>query len=138
MPVVWRILYVLNHLVEDHSLDIRNFDLATLYNLRTHNSSRFVLQLIRKDVYPVLKATKNEDSWKNNFFFVRKESIPGGPDLPPRWPTKGRIRSLGQNIHKFILTNIMIFILQLCFLKSLPLRLILYREFKLSSHSCQG
>jgi hypothetical protein len=77
MSVVWRILHVLNHLVEDLGLDIRIFDLATLYNLRTYGSSRYVLQLIRKDVCPVLKATKNEDSWKNKFFFVRRESIPG-------------------------------------------------------------
>jgi hypothetical protein len=95
MPVVWRILHVLNHLVEDLGLDIRVSDLATLYNLRTHGSSRFVLQLIRKEVCPVFKTTKNEDAWKNKFFFVKRASIPGGPDLPMKWPTKGRVRNPG-------------------------------------------
>jgi hypothetical protein len=91
MPVIWRILFVLSNLDETHRIDIRASDLATVFNLRTHGSSRFVLQLIQKDVSPVLKATKNENSWKKKFFFVNRNTIPGGSDLPLKWVTRGRI-----------------------------------------------
>jgi hypothetical protein len=91
MPVVWRILSVLNRLVETRGLKLEISDLATVYNLRTHGSYRFVLQAIKKSQCPIQGFTKNGTAWKRRFFFVKRDSIPGGNDLPLRWVEKGRI-----------------------------------------------
>ncbi|MFS8018170.1 hypothetical protein Hanom_Chr15g01388971 [Helianthus anomalus] len=45
----------------------------------------------------------NEDQWQRKFFFVKKDSINKGFDLPVRWLTSGRISGF-RDIPKYILT----------------------------------
>ncbi|KAF5782990.1 hypothetical protein HanXRQr2_Chr11g0502691 [Helianthus annuus] len=34
-----------------------------------------------------MKVTKNDANWKRRFFFVRRDSLPNGNDLPKEWAT---------------------------------------------------
>ncbi|KAL8255338.1 hypothetical protein R6Q59_033559 [Mikania micrantha] len=63
-------------------------EIALMYQLRTHGSSRFALQ--RRSGAPVLVpgVTLNEDEWRNRFFFVKRSSIPDGELLPLKWVEK--------------------------------------------------
>ncbi|KAJ0785724.1 hypothetical protein HanOQP8_Chr02g0046511 [Helianthus annuus] len=37
--------------------------------------------------HPIFKVTKNDTNWKRHFFFVRRDTIPDGKDLPKEWAT---------------------------------------------------
>ena len=90
MPVIWRTLYsihILNH-SKNMSLDVA--DIATMYDLQTFGSSRFVLKIKAGQTHLVLKTRHNDKTWKGRFFFVKRSSIPHGIDLPYEWVTKGR------------------------------------------------
>ncbi|KAF5786764.1 hypothetical protein HanXRQr2_Chr10g0444851 [Helianthus annuus] len=90
MPMVWRVLVTLEQIKASHMLNLCIEDLPMAYRLRSHGSSRFLLFSISKDPL-ILKATKNEDKWRRKFFFVKRDSIDKGVDLPKRWLTSGRI-----------------------------------------------
>ncbi|KAJ0922584.1 hypothetical protein HanPSC8_Chr05g0205601 [Helianthus annuus] len=90
MPMVWRVLATLERIKARHMPDLCIEDLPMAYRLRSHGSSRFLLFSISKDPL-ILKATKNEDKWRRKFFFVKKDSIDRGFDLPKRWLISGRI-----------------------------------------------
>ena len=70
------------------SLDVA--DIATMYDLQTFRSSRFVLKVKAGHPHMVLKTRHNDKTWKERFFFVKRSSIPHGIDLPYEWVTKGR------------------------------------------------
>ncbi|MFS7909931.1 hypothetical protein Hanom_Chr02g00100391 [Helianthus anomalus] len=90
MPMVWRVLMVLNQIKSRHCPNLCIEDLPIAYRLRSHGNSRFLLFSTSKNPL-ILKATKNEDQWQRKFFFVKRDSIDKGLDLPVRWLTKGRI-----------------------------------------------
>ena len=90
MPMVWRVLMVLDQIKSRHCPDLCIEDLPIAYRLRSHGNSRFLLFSTSKNPL-ILKATKNEDQWQRKFFFVKRDSIDGGLDLPVSWLTKGRI-----------------------------------------------
>ncbi|KAM0047190.1 hypothetical protein Hdeb2414_s0009g00325531 [Helianthus debilis subsp. tardiflorus] len=91
MPMVWRVLYTLENIIEQVGIDIGLSELSQLYNLVSHGSHRFLFKHKPGQAHPILKTTKNETNWKNQFFFVRKDSILNGNHLPKKWITQGRI-----------------------------------------------
>ena len=90
MPVIWRILYWINLLNEKNEIKIGVNELASVYDLQTHGSSRFLFKLKTGKNRLVLKSKQNDGPWKERFFFVKRKSIPNGEDLPAEWIRKGR------------------------------------------------
>ncbi|KAJ0835764.1 hypothetical protein HanRHA438_Chr16g0759151 [Helianthus annuus] len=101
MPMVWRVLITLDQIKSCHVPDLCIENLPIRYRLRSHGSSRFLLFSTSKNPL-ILKATKNEDDWRRKFFFVKRDSIDKGVDLPRKWLTSGRIYSF-RNIPSRIL-----------------------------------
>ncbi|MFS7920841.1 hypothetical protein Hanom_Chr03g00229501 [Helianthus anomalus] len=90
MPMVWRVLVTLDQIKSRHIPDLCIEDLPIAYRLRSHGSSIFLLFSSSKDPL-ILKASKNKDEWRRKFFFVKRDSIVKGVDLPMKWLTSGRI-----------------------------------------------
>jgi hypothetical protein len=90
MPMVWRILFSLSQLNESRNLGIGLPEIAACYQLRTHGSSRFVLQSRDGNVQMIPRVNHNDHDWKRRFFFVKRSSIPKGKELPFKWVQKGR------------------------------------------------
>ncbi|KAM0002115.1 hypothetical protein Hdeb2414_s0341g00872111 [Helianthus debilis subsp. tardiflorus] len=88
MPMVWRVLIVLNQIKNLHCPDLCIENIPIAYRLRSHDSSRFLLfSTSSKPV--ILKATKNEDGCQRKFFFVKRDSIYEGASLSMEWLTTG-------------------------------------------------
>lgn len=66
-------------------------ELSYLYNLMTHGSSQFVLRSKPLQRVPILKTTQKAPTWKNQFFFVKKNLIPNCETLPDIWVLKDSI-----------------------------------------------
>ncbi|MFS8032857.1 hypothetical protein Hanom_Chr17g01562631 [Helianthus anomalus] len=90
MPMVWRVLVVLNQIKTFHVPDLYIEDIPIAYRLRSHDNNRFLLFSTPNNPL-ILKVTKNEDEWKCNFFFVSRDSIAESDSLPVKWLTTGRI-----------------------------------------------
>ncbi|KAJ0494002.1 hypothetical protein HanIR_Chr12g0592451 [Helianthus annuus] len=90
MPMVWRVLIVLNQIKALHVPKLCIEDIPIAYPLRSHGSSRFLLFSTSSNPL-ILKATKNEDGRQKKFFFVRRDSIAEGNSLPVKWLTTGRV-----------------------------------------------
>ena len=91
MPMLWRVLFMVNHLKNLHSLDFDIEELASVYEIKSHGSSRYLMKVKPGQEHLILKTTQNYDLWKKQFFFVERSSIEGGPELPYRWHTGRRI-----------------------------------------------
>ncbi|MCQ7285399.1 hypothetical protein NP026_23875, partial [Salmonella enterica] len=89
MPMLWRVLSVLDQIKNNHIPDLSVHDLPLAYRLRCHGSCRFLFYSTSSDPL-ILRATRNEEEWKSKFFFVKRDSIPGGADYPVKWLKKGR------------------------------------------------
>ncbi|KAF5796819.1 hypothetical protein HanRHA438_Chr08g0368461 [Helianthus annuus] len=76
MPMEWRVLYTLEHIIEHEGIDIGLSELSRLYNLVSHGSHRFLFKHKPQKPHPLLKVTKNDGNWRNQFFFVRRDSTP--------------------------------------------------------------
>ncbi|KAF5810459.1 hypothetical protein HanXRQr2_Chr04g0169661 [Helianthus annuus] len=87
MPMIWRVLYTLERIIEQEGIDLGMSELAELYDLTTFGSCRYLLKRKAGEDHPVLKVTKNDTNWKRRFFFVRRDTIPNGKDLPKEWAT---------------------------------------------------
>ena len=90
MPVIWRVLYWVDLLNEKRGMKIGVSELAFVYDLQTHGSSRFLFKVKTGKTHLVLKSKQNDGSWKERFFFVKRKSIPDGEDLPMEWIRKDR------------------------------------------------
>ncbi|MFS8016470.1 hypothetical protein Hanom_Chr15g01369081 [Helianthus anomalus] len=55
---------------------------------------------------PLLKTTKNDTNSRNQFFFVRRDTIPLGNTLPKKWALKGAQKSASKSASKFDLGDI--------------------------------
>ncbi|KAM0035202.1 hypothetical protein Hdeb2414_s0015g00443561 [Helianthus debilis subsp. tardiflorus] len=84
MSMVWRVLYTLEHMVERKGIDISLSELSQLYNLVSHGSHRFLFKSKPRQAHPIVKTTKNDSNWRNQFFFVRRDSILNGSHLPKK------------------------------------------------------
>ncbi|KAJ0428453.1 hypothetical protein HanHA300_Chr17g0646291 [Helianthus annuus] len=62
-------------------------ELGELYDLTTFGSHRYLFKRKHGEEHPIFKATKNDTNWKRRFFFVKRDSIPDGKDLPKKWAT---------------------------------------------------
>ncbi|MFS8001465.1 hypothetical protein Hanom_Chr13g01190671 [Helianthus anomalus] len=93
MPMVWRVLVMLDQIKSHHVPDLCIKDLPIAYRLCSHGNNRFLLFLTSKTPL-ILKASKNEDEWKRKFFFVKRDSIDKGVDLPVKWLTSANFKEL--------------------------------------------
>ncbi|KAJ0622201.1 hypothetical protein HanIR_Chr01g0017341 [Helianthus annuus] len=91
MPMIWRVLYTFERIIEQKGIDLGMAELAELYDLTSFGSYRYLLKRKAGEDHPVFKVTKNDTNWKRRFFFVRRDTIPYGKDLPKEWATHGRI-----------------------------------------------
>ncbi|MFS7967967.1 hypothetical protein Hanom_Chr09g00792021 [Helianthus anomalus] len=91
MPMMWRVLYTLENIIEQEGIELGMSELAELYNIVSHGSHRYLLKHKPGEPHPILKTTKNDTNWKKHFFFVRRDSILNGKDLLIKWTTHGRI-----------------------------------------------
>ncbi|KAM0035994.1 hypothetical protein Hdeb2414_s0015g00453071 [Helianthus debilis subsp. tardiflorus] len=87
MPMIWRVLYTFERIIEQKGIDLGMAELAELYDLTTFGSHRYLLKRKAGEDHPVFKVTKNDTNWKRRFFFVRRDTIPDGKDLPKEWAT---------------------------------------------------
>ncbi|KAF5796194.1 hypothetical protein HanXRQr2_Chr08g0348571 [Helianthus annuus] len=87
MPMIWRVQYTFERIIEQKGIDLGMAELAEFYDLTTFGSHRYLLKRKAGEDHPVFKVTKNETNWKRRFFFVRRDSIPHGKDLPKEWAT---------------------------------------------------
>ncbi|KAF5789592.1 hypothetical protein HanXRQr2_Chr09g0373091 [Helianthus annuus] len=93
MPMLWRVLLVLDRIKNAHIPELFVHDLPLAYRLRSHGSCRFLFYSTSNDPL-ILRATRNEEEWKSNFFFVKRNLIPGGADYPVKWLRKADFRIL--------------------------------------------
>ncbi|KAJ0943026.1 hypothetical protein HanPSC8_Chr03g0099121 [Helianthus annuus] len=91
MPMIWRVLITLERIIEQQGIDLGMSELAEMYDLVSHGSHRYLLKHKPGEEHPIFKATKNDTNWKRRFFFVRRDSINDGKDLPRKWTTHDRI-----------------------------------------------
>ncbi|KAJ0931512.1 hypothetical protein HanPSC8_Chr04g0162461 [Helianthus annuus] len=91
MPMIWRVLYTFERIIEQEGIDLGMAELAELYDLTTFGSHRYLLKRKAGEDHPIFKVTKNDTNWKRRFFFVKRDSIPDGKDLPKEWATHGRV-----------------------------------------------
>ncbi|KAJ0947500.1 hypothetical protein HanRHA438_Chr01g0015901 [Helianthus annuus] len=87
MPMIWRVLYTFERIIEQKGIDLGMAELAELYDLTSFGSYRYLLKRKAGEDHPVFKVTKNDTNWKRRFFFVRRDTIPYGKDLPKEWAT---------------------------------------------------
>ncbi|KAM0047082.1 hypothetical protein Hdeb2414_s0009g00324311 [Helianthus debilis subsp. tardiflorus] len=91
MPMLWRVLVVLDRIKNIHISELSIIDLPIAYWLRSHGSSRFLFYSTSPDPL-IFRATRKEEEWKSEFFFfVKRSSIPSGADYLVKWLTRGRI-----------------------------------------------
>ena len=102
MPMIWRVLYTLERIIEQEGIDLGMAELAEMYDLTTFGSCRYLFKRKAGEDHPVLKVTKNDTNWKRRFFFVRRDTIPDGKDLPKEWATHGRIEDPGRITIRFV------------------------------------
>ncbi|KAJ0887611.1 hypothetical protein HanRHA438_Chr09g0392881 [Helianthus annuus] len=91
IPMMWRVLITLERIIEQEGIDLGMSELAEVYNLVSHGSHRYLFKHKPFEEHPILKTTKNDTNWKRRFFFVRRDTLPNGKDLPRKWATHGRI-----------------------------------------------
>ncbi|MFS8003738.1 hypothetical protein Hanom_Chr13g01217431 [Helianthus anomalus] len=84
MPMMWRVLYTLENIIEQEGVEIGVSELIRLYNIVSHGSYRFLFKDKPGQPHPILKTTNNDTHWRNQFFFVKRDSIPDGKDLPKK------------------------------------------------------
>ncbi|KAJ0603990.1 hypothetical protein HanHA300_Chr02g0044531 [Helianthus annuus] len=92
MPMLWRVLLVLDRIKNAHIPELSVHDLPLAYRLRCHGPCRFLFYSTSSDPL-ILRATRNEE-WKSKFFFVKRSSIPGGADYLVKWLRKVDFRKL--------------------------------------------
>ncbi|MFS7964196.1 hypothetical protein Hanom_Chr08g00747351 [Helianthus anomalus] len=78
MPMLWRALYTIEETIKAEDLDFNLSELLYLYPLVTHDSIRFLFKAKPHELLAILKTTQNDSTWRNQFFFVRRDSISHG------------------------------------------------------------
>ncbi|MFS7916759.1 hypothetical protein Hanom_Chr03g00181111 [Helianthus anomalus] len=93
MPMLWRVLLILDRIKNAHIPDLSIHDLPLAYRLRCHGSCRFLFYSTSSDPL-ILRATMNEEQWKSKFFFMKRNSILGGVEYPVKWLRKADFKKL--------------------------------------------
>ncbi|MFS8003918.1 hypothetical protein Hanom_Chr13g01219511 [Helianthus anomalus] len=60
MPMMWRVLYTIENIIEQEGIEIGMSELSQLYNLVSHGSHRFLFKPKPGDSHPIHKTTKND------------------------------------------------------------------------------
>jgi hypothetical protein len=94
MAQMWRILWTLECINKNHGLDLGLSELKLLYRVCSHGSHQYLFKGPSKLDPPLLKVTRNGASWRQRFFFVRRDSLPELRKLPTKWVTTGRFSEL--------------------------------------------
>ena len=82
MPAVWIILHSINLLNENKGMDIGLKEVATVYDIKSFRSFWFLLKN-KPGRTPLIEDFSHEDGlWKERFFFVKRNTIPFGENLP--------------------------------------------------------
>ncbi|KAJ0520311.1 hypothetical protein HanIR_Chr10g0457971 [Helianthus annuus] len=76
MPMIWRVLYTLERIIEQEGIDLGMSELAEMYDLTTFGSHRYLFKRKPGEEHPIFKATKNDTNWKRRFFFCQKGFYP--------------------------------------------------------------
>ncbi|KAJ0844808.1 hypothetical protein HanRHA438_Chr15g0706581 [Helianthus annuus] len=105
MPMIWRVLYTLERIIEQEGIDLGMSELGELYDLTTFGSHRYLFKRKPGEEHPIFKATKNDTNWKRRFFFVKRDSIPNGKDLPGKWTTHGRMEDPEKDHQRTFFSN---------------------------------
>ncbi|KAM0060978.1 hypothetical protein Hdeb2414_s0004g00130531 [Helianthus debilis subsp. tardiflorus] len=74
MPMLCRVLLVLDRIKNAHIPELSVNGLPLAYRLRSHRSSRFLFYSTSNDPL-ILRATRNEEEWKSKFFFVKEVQL---------------------------------------------------------------
>ncbi|KAF5755378.1 hypothetical protein HanRHA438_Chr17g0812061 [Helianthus annuus] len=106
MPMLWRALYTIVEIIKAEELDFNLSEFSYLYSLVTHDSSRYLFKAKPRQPLPILKTTQHDSTWKNQFFFVRRDSIPHGNSLPKKWIVMCAQRFAHKSASKFGLDDI--------------------------------
>ena len=77
-------------IIQTNDINLQVGDLPYIYKLRTHGSNRYVLQLIDKEPPLLHNVVRSDRPWKSKFFFVRRDSIPYGDEIPMSWLRSGK------------------------------------------------
>ncbi|MFS7917047.1 hypothetical protein Hanom_Chr03g00184511 [Helianthus anomalus] len=64
MPMMWRVLFTLERIIEQEDMELGMSELAELYNLVSHRSHRYLFKHKPGQEHPILKTTKNDTNWK--------------------------------------------------------------------------
>ncbi|KAJ0863214.1 hypothetical protein HanPSC8_Chr12g0527341 [Helianthus annuus] len=64
MPMIWRVLYTLERIIEQEGIDLSMAELAEMYDLTTFGSHRYLFKRKAGEDHPVFKVTKNDTNWK--------------------------------------------------------------------------
>ncbi|MFS7953825.1 hypothetical protein Hanom_Chr07g00623131 [Helianthus anomalus] len=78
MLMLWRVLCTFERLIRYEGLSFGLSELESLYNLVSHGSHRFLFKAKPHNPLPLLNTSKNDTNWRNQFFFVRRDTIPLG------------------------------------------------------------
>ena len=91
MPSAWRVLACLDAVESKHGLGINVEVLKRNYFIKKFNGCRFGLSSRKKDDPLIFNLDiVNDRGWKNDFFFVAKDTLPGSTDfLLDRWHADG-------------------------------------------------
>lgn len=81
-PIIWRIMYSVEHLNQTHDRDMDLAKLSHVYDLSTFDNSRFLFKFKFNKSPLVLKTKHSDGAWKERYFFVRRDSIPNEDLLP--------------------------------------------------------
>ncbi|MFS7936915.1 hypothetical protein Hanom_Chr05g00421361 [Helianthus anomalus] len=80
-------------------------ELSQMYNLISHGSYLFLFKHKPGQPHLILKTTKNDTHWRNQLFFVKRDSIPDGKDLPKIWITHGARKST-RSVSRFSVSDL--------------------------------
>ncbi|KAM0010976.1 hypothetical protein Hdeb2414_s0068g00769191 [Helianthus debilis subsp. tardiflorus] len=72
MPMIWRVLYTLERIIEQEGIDLGMAELAEMYDLTTFGSHRYLFKRKAGEDHPVFKVTKNDTNWKRRLLAFKK------------------------------------------------------------------
>ncbi|KAJ0788583.1 hypothetical protein HanPI659440_Chr05g0193401 [Helianthus annuus] len=60
IPMLWRVLFTVEHIIENEGIDIGLSEVSHMYNLVSHGSHHFLFKHKPQKPHPLLKVTKND------------------------------------------------------------------------------
>ncbi|MFS7970189.1 hypothetical protein Hanom_Chr09g00818111 [Helianthus anomalus] len=60
MPMIWRVLYTLERIIEREGINLGMSELAEMYDLVSHGSHQYLFKHKPGEEHPIFKAAKND------------------------------------------------------------------------------